>query len=254
MYPTDIFYNLPFFMKFIFMFYCFVIGTCIGSFINVCVYRIPRTETTPVSGRSFCPRCHHALSAVDMIPVFGYILLRGKCRYCGVRISPRYPIVEGLTGLLFMGVIPVYGLTLQAVLVWIFLSCLLTAACIDLDTGTIPNRLSVMIAAAGVVSAFCSYPPSLPHRMAAVLIVGIPFLLLALLGGFGGGDVKLLGACAVFLGLRGAVAGAVLAVLAGGLWGAILLFSGRATGKDHLSFGPFLAGGMTAAVFISHLL
>ena len=113
--------------------FIFLIGICIGSFINVCIYRIPNNISV-AKGRSFCPTCSHQLHALDLVPLFSYLLLGKKCRYCHTSISPRYFGVELLTGILFILVFYKYQFTLLTLLHFIFISLLIVIAYIDYDT------------------------------------------------------------------------------------------------------------------------
>jgi len=119
-----------------------VFGLVIGSFLNVVIYRLPEGESI-VSPGSRCPACRTPLTAVDNVPVFSYLWLRGRCRHCGVRISPRYPAVEAVTGLVFAGVAWRFGLGYATPLLMLFAAALITAAMIDLDHQIIPDEISL---------------------------------------------------------------------------------------------------------------
>lgn len=126
-------------------------GLWTGSFLNVCVWRFPR-QLSPIKGRSSCPRCGHALSPGDLVPVFSWLFLRGKCRYCHRPISRRYPLTEALTGLVFLLCFYVFGAGFRSVPACLFASALITAAWIDWDFTYIPDGISLFILLAGLLS------------------------------------------------------------------------------------------------------
>lgn len=227
--------------------YVFLLGACVGSFLNVCVYRIPLG--IPVSkGRSFCPVCHERLLGRDLIPVASFLLLRGRCRFCKAPISPRYPAVELAGGVLFLLALNTIGFTLKAAAAALFFCVLLTVALIDWDTGEIPDRMHIFIALLAPFYALSA--PCLPlwqHLLGAV-VLSLPMLLAAcLLGGFGGGDVKLTAVCGLLLGWRLALLGGLFAVLTAAAYGVILLARKKARRDSAIPFGPFLSGGMVIA-------
>lgn len=177
----------------------FLYGLCIGSFLNVIIYRLP-IGLSIAKGRSMCPQCGHTLHAPDLVPLFSFLALRGKCRYCGGAISGRYPAVEGLTGLAFGLCAAVYGMSLYAVLLCVYASALITASFIDLDHTYIPDGVHLLIAALAVLSLFTG--PSLPplERLLGLLPAAVMLLLSLLTGGIGGGDIKLMAASGLLLG------------------------------------------------------
>ena len=132
-------------------------GLWTGSFLNVCVWCFPR-QLSPIKGRSSCPRCGHALSPGDLVPVFSWLFLRGKCRYCHRPISRRYPLTEALTGLVFLLCFYVFGAGFRSVTACLFASALITAAWIDWDFTYIPDGISLFILLAGLLSAVHCLP------------------------------------------------------------------------------------------------
>jgi leader peptidase (prepilin peptidase)/N-methyltransferase len=228
-----------------------VLGAIVGSFLNVVVHRLPRHESL-VSPASHCPRCGTPVKPYDNIPILSWLLLRGRCRSCGEPISPRYPLVEGLTGVLCVGAVlahdTVAGIALSIALILI----VVPAALIDLEHRIIPNRLTALGAVLAIVLGTALDPTGELERLIAGIAAG-GFLLLAALaypGGMGMGDVKLAGVMGLFLGR--AVAPAILiALLAGVLVGAVIIarkgaHEGR---KTAVPFGPFLALGAIVAVY-----
>ena len=232
-------------------------GLAFGSFLTVLIVRLPeRRQVT--TGRSGCPSCGALVAARDNVPVVSYVLLRGRCRSCGMGISPMYPAVELATAGLFVAVGWALPDVWLDVLVAPFVGILLAAAVIDARHRIIPNRL---VYAALVVFAAFLVGAQLAHAEPRLLGAGIGFLAyggglllvaLAVPGGMGMGDVKLaalIGLVLGSLGLRYVAVAAMAAILAGGVGAVAALMAGR-TRKHAIPFGPYLAAGaMVASVF-----
>ncbi|MDO5136759.1 MAG: prepilin peptidase [Eubacteriales bacterium] len=223
----------------------FLTGSCIFSFLNVVVYRVPK-KISFLTGRSMCPACGHPLTFFDMIPVAGWFLLRGKCRYCGAGVSFRYPLVEALGGgaaLLCLR----DGFTIQAALEFGFFCILTVTALVDLDTMEIPNGFVMGAALLGLLAIILDGgSATLFERLVGMVCVSLPMLALAMIipGAFGGGDIKLMAACGLFLGWKVTLLSFFFAVLGGGAYGIWLLLTKKKKGGDHFAFGPFLCVGM----------
>ena len=228
-----------------------VFGAIFGSFLNVVAYRLPRHESL-VTPASRCPGCGTPVKPYDNIPILSWLMLRGRCRTCAEPISPRYPLVEGLTAALCVGAVLVHhtaaGIALSIALILI----VIPAALIDLEHRIIPNRLTLLGAVLALVLGTALDPAGEPERLIAGAAAG-GFLLLAALaypGGMGMGDVKLAGVMGLFLGR--AVAPAILiALLAGVIFGALVMArkGAQAGRKTAVPFGPFLALGAIVAVY-----
>lgn len=191
-----------------------VYGVCIGSFLNVVIYRLP--IGMPIAhGRSICPQCGHQLAAKDLVPVVSFLALGGKCRYCGAPISPRYPGVELLTASAFALCGGRYGFTGYGVILALYCAVLITAWFIDLDHTYIPDRLQLAVAL--LAAASLRWGPSLPlaDRLWGGLGLGAGMFLLSYLtgGGIGGGDIKLLALSGLLLGWKLAVPAFFLAYI-----------------------------------------
>jgi leader peptidase (prepilin peptidase)/N-methyltransferase len=229
-----------------------VFGAVFGSFLNVVAHRLPRHESV-VKPRSRCPACGAQIRPYDNVPVLSWLLLRGHCRDCGVRISPRYPLVEGATALLCAGAVLSHGTAAGIALSVTLILVLVPAALIDLEHRIIPNRLTGAGALLALALGIALDPAGEPTRLIAGAAAG-GFLLLAALaypGGMGMGDVKLAGVMGLFLGA--AVAPALLiALLAGVLVGAAIIArkGAHAGRKTAVPFGPFLALGGVVAIFV----
>lgn len=231
-----------------------VLGLVVGSFLNVCIYRIP-LGITVVSGRSFCPSCKKTIAWYDLVPVLSFLVLRGRCRSCGSPISPRYPAVELLNGLLWLLCCLFHGFTPRALVLALGLSALVVAGFIDHDTGLIPDRLSVFLLLLAAASLFLPGFASPLSRVLGLLIPALPMLLAAkLFGGFGGGDVKLCAAFGALAGLPLSLLAALLSSVTGAAYGLLLVKKKGAGRKTAFPFGPFLALGMGAALLFGERL
>ena len=239
-------------------------GLLIGSFLNVCIYRWPR-DLSVVRPRSACPDCEQPIAWYDNVPVVSYLILRGRCRHCGIRIHWRYPVVELLTALAFAFFLHRSGLTLEAAKFCIFAAILIALVFSDLETLLLPDELTLGGLAIGLVFAFLvpipdpTFPP-LGTLGEAVLGATIPagsiwfggwlFEKIRHKEGLGFGDVKMLAMIGAFLGIRGALLTVILGAVAGSIVGLIYI---RVTGKDAASyplpFGTFLgAAALVAAI------
>jgi leader peptidase (prepilin peptidase)/N-methyltransferase len=225
-------------------------GLLIGSFLNVVAWRLPRGESL-VKPRSKCPGCSTQLKPYDNIPLFSWLVLRGKCRGCGERISARYPIVEAVTAGLYVLVVALkFDDVLQLVLGLVLVTFLVPIAVIDIDLKIIPNKLTAPAAVLAVVLGAIIEPSYLPEQLIAGFGALLFFYLPALIHakGMGMGDVKLAAVLGLYLGR--AVAPAILIALVAGvvLGAAIIARKGAKEGrKTAVPFGPFLAlGGMVA--------
>jgi leader peptidase (prepilin peptidase) / N-methyltransferase len=226
-------------------------GATIGSFLNVVAYRLPRAESLVHPG-SRCPGCGTAIKAYDNVPVFGWLLLRGRCRSCRASISPRYPIIEALTGALAVAVVLTQHSASAIVLGLVLVAVLVPVALIDLEHRIIPNKITLPAAVAAVAIGAALDLKGVPEQLIAGAAAG-GFLLAFLLmypRGMGMGDVKLAAVLGLFLGRSVAVA--ILAgVLAATVVGAVVIArvgveKGR---KTAVPFGPFLALGGVIGLF-----
>lgn len=229
----------------------FVAGLVVGSFLNVCIHRLPRGESV-VWPPSRCPDCRARLRFLDLVPVLGWLALRGRCRYCGVSVSPRYALVELLTGLAFAGTYLAVGpdpLLLAKYL--LFIALLIAVTFTDLEHMLIPNRLIIVGLAGGLVFAPFVPEPGLVSALIGLAAAGGVLLLLAVVsrGGMGGGDVKLAAVIGLFLGWQSALLALFLAALAGSIVGIGLRLGGALHRGEPMPFGPFIAVGAVTALF-----
>lgn len=228
--------------------YIFIVGSCIGSFLNVVAWRAPR-GLSPARGRSFCPACGAPIRAYDLLPVVSFLVLRGKCRRCGAKIPLRDFLVEGLMGVAALAVCDRFGFSWAALLAFLFLCLLLLVALIDQDTMTIPDPLVLCIAAVGLASLLVWDIP-LKSRVIGAFCISLPMLLLTLCidGAFGGGDIKLMIPCGFLLGWQATLLAGFLAVLTCGGLAIYLLAAKKLERGGHLPFGPYLSLGCGVAL------
>jgi leader peptidase (prepilin peptidase)/N-methyltransferase len=228
-----------------------IFGAVAGSFLNVVAYRLPRSESLVAPG-SRCPTCGEPIRPYDNIPIFGWLLLRGRCRQCHTAISARYPVVEVLTAALAVGVVVAKHSAHDIVLGLVLLGVLVPIALIDLEHRIIPNKITGPAAVAAVAIGAALRPSGVPEQLIAGAAAAAFLLAFALAypRGMGMGDVKLAGVLGLFLGRSVAVA--ILAgVLLGTIVGALVMArlgvqQGR---KTAVPFGPFLAAGAVVALF-----
>jgi leader peptidase (prepilin peptidase)/N-methyltransferase len=224
----------------------FLFGCIIGSFLNVCIYRIPHHESIVV-GSSHCPKCMTPIRSFDLIPILSYVFLRGKCRTCKARISFRYPLIEFLTGCLFLGVFLVYGYTWPTLIGFVLSAVLVVIAMIDLDTMEIPDVFHYIILGLALVNILFLKANLVDHVIGS-LIVSLPFFLVAYLTqGLGGGDIKLMAVSGLLLGVQPTVVAALLGVMLGGIVASYLLITKKKGRKAMIAFGPFLCVGLYVA-------
>lgn len=222
-----------------------LLGLAVGSFATAAAHRLPRGISV-VMARSECPSCGAQIAAYDNVPVVSWLVLRGRARCCGARISPRYPLTELAVGALFAATVLVYRHdAAEAVIGLVFVAMLAIVTLTDLERRTIPNKVLLVGAVLCILIAAPTDPGSLPERAIAAAAAGLLFFLVALAypQGMGLGDVKLAATMGLFLGR--AVAPAILAaLLAGSLIGlALMVRHGSGARKMAIPFGPFLALG-----------
>lgn len=234
----------------------FMFGMCIGSFLNVCIYRLPSSMSILKPSRSFCPQCKRAIKFYDNIPVFSYIWLKGRCRNCKSSISLRYPLVELITGILAISILFLFGLTLEGLVYFIFISSLLVITFIDIDHKIIPDIITLPGIPIGLLASFVLPAMTFISSLVGLLVGGGSLLLVACVyslithkEGMGGGDIKLLGMIGAFLGWKGVIFTIFAASLTGTLVGIIVMLQKGKNLKFAIPFGPFLSIGAMSYVF-----
>jgi leader peptidase (prepilin peptidase)/N-methyltransferase len=236
----------------------FLFGAVIGSFLNVCIYRMPRNLSI-VSPSSRCPSCNIPIPAYDNIPVLSYVLLAGRCRACRARISLRYPVVEFLNAVLYVLVLWRFGPGIQSIILCIFCSALIVITFIDLDFQIIPDRITLPGIGIGLLAGSLLMPDPfmrlslLGFKSSAIgfLAGGGLFYAIAILsrGGMGGGDIKMMAMVGGLMGWKSVLLTTFLGSLSGAVIGIFLMvFRGKGR-KAKIPFGPFLALGTLITLF-----
>ncbi|MGQ0667385.1 MAG: prepilin peptidase [Nitrospiraceae bacterium] len=232
-----------------------VFGALIGSFLNVCIYRLPRHESIAWPG-SHCPACSHPIAWYDNVPLLSYVILLGRCRHCAIRIPWRYPAVETLNAAGYVGLLWYFGPGWPAVAYGLLYSALLVAAGTDLTHKIIPNVITLPGMVIGIVSAATVLPLGLLNGVIGLLVGGGILWLLAwaspfLFGkeGMGGGDIKLLAMIGAFLGWKPALMTIMVGSLLGSLVGITLIVAQVIKREDYIPFGPFLVCGAVVSLF-----
>jgi len=235
--------------------FSFLMGLSLGSFLNVCIYRIPLKQSI-AHPPSSCPHCGERIRFYDNIPLLSYLFLMGRCRQCGHRISLRYPIVEGLTGLLSLMLFTTYGISFQYLLLLLFSATLVTISFIDLDHRIIPDLLSLPGVAAGwAVSLFPWSVYWLDSLIGTVAGGGSLYLVATVYErvtgreGMGGGDIKLLAMIGAWMGWQALPLIVLIASLTGAVIGSVFILCAGEGYRFRIPFGPFLSSGALLYLF-----
>ena len=231
------------------------VGLAIGSFLNVCIHRIP-LGLSVIWPRSACPSCSQAIAWKDNIPLVSFFILEGKCRGCRQPISVQYPLVEIMNALGFVALVMKFGLCWEALVYALFFSALLTITWIDLYHQIIPDVISLPGILFGLLCAWTILPLDIMDSLIGVLVGGGILWGLAALSpllfgkeGLGGGDIKLLAMMGAFLGWQGALLSLMIAAIVGSVVGVTLIVLKFMSRSQYLPFGPFLALGAIIALF-----
>jgi leader peptidase (prepilin peptidase)/N-methyltransferase len=241
------------------MVFAVLFGLALGSFLNVCIYRVPLQKSI-VHPPSSCPCCGERIRFYDNIPVVSYLLLLGRCRHCHHPISPQYPLVEATTGLLSLALFVKMGASLEYVLFMLFGASLIVIAFIDLQHKIIPDVLSIPgiilgLAFSLIPSSSLSWIDSLIGILGGggfLLLVALAFEKLTGRQGMGMGDVKMLAMIGAWMGWRALLFIVLLSSLTGSLIGGILLLLSRQGVRTKIPFGPFLALGTLIYLFFGN--
>ncbi len=222
-------------------------GLVFGSFLNVLIYRIPKKENF-VSTRSHCMKCDYQLKWYDLVPLFSYLFLGGKCRKCKTKISPQYPIVEAMNMVLWVLVFVFCGISFHSIFCCITVSMLLVLSVIDLRTYEIPFGLNVVIFLCGVADTAIDYQNWLDHVIGFFAVSAFLYLIVIISKGaaMGGGDVKLMAAAGLLIGWQNSI----LALIIGCVVGSIIhIIRMKVSKAEHLlAMGPYLSFGIMIAI------
>lgn len=226
----------------------FLYGIIFGSFLNVCIYRIPKKESI-VSTPSHCMNCGYRLKWYDLVPLFSFLFLKGRCRQCKTKLSWQYPVVEALNGVLWVLTFAFGGMTWDSLLGCCLVSALLVLSVIDWRTYEIPLGINIFIAVLGVIHLLVHRDQWLTYVLGFFCVSAVLFLLYLLTKGrgMGGGDIKLMAAAGLFLGWKLVI----VAFLFGCLYACVIHITRMVIWKKDsvLAFGPYLAGGILTALW-----
>lgn len=224
----------------------FIFGITIGSFLNVCIYRIPLGESI-VTAPSHCMTCGRKLKWYDMVPVFSWLVLGGKCRNCKSKISVQYPIIEGVNGIFYVMICAVNGLEWNSVIYCFMASALLVLSIIDWRTYEIPFGINVFLFVLGVAMTILDRGNLAEHLIGMICVSGLLGILYLLTGGraIGGGDIKLMFACGLILGWKLILLAFFLGCIIGSVVH-IIRMSVKKAGRM-LAMGPYLSAGILLA-------
>jgi len=233
----------------------FLFGSCLGSFLNVCIYRLP-LNLSIVFPNSFCPACQSPIRPYDNIPLFSFFFLKGKCRNCGVKISWRYPLVEALMGAITLALFLRLGLSPLFFPLLAFSAALLVITFIDLDHRIIPDVISLPGIVVGVILALAGISISIKSSLMGLLLGGGSLFAVAYIyeaitkrEGMGGGDVKLLAMIGAWLGWQAVLFTLFFASLLGTIIGGTVMLIQKEGRYYAIPFGPFLALAALAYIF-----
>ena len=237
----------------------FILGIIIGSFLNVCIYRIPADKSI-VTGPSSCQSCGARLSVIDLVPVFSWLLLGGKCRHCKAHVSPQYPAIELLTGVLFVLLYLKLDISWNLLIYAALTALLIVISMIDLKHMMIPDGLIITGLIIGiaklVVTIFTGYFDSWLSYVIGFFAGGLPLLLIALICAYvlkkeaiGGGDIKLMAMAGLITGWKLIAVAYLTGIVAGALISIILMATKIKKRGDEIPFGPFLSLGIVISIF-----
>ena len=230
--------------------FIFLFGAAIGSFSNVCIYRLPK-KLSIISPPSQCPNCGKNISPFDNIPIISFLILRGRCRYCQSPISWRYPIVELITGLIFLSLYFNFLISPQFFIYALLCTSLIIIAFIDLEHKIIPDVITLPGIIIGLTLSLTMPHITLINSIKGLLIGGGLFYAIAIIsrGGMGGGDIKLIAMVGSFLGWKNVLLTIFLGSLFGSIVGIVLIILKKKNRKDMVPFGPFLSLGAIISIF-----
>jgi leader peptidase (prepilin peptidase)/N-methyltransferase len=223
--------------------YVLIIGLIFGSFFNVCIYRIPAGKSVAYPPSS-CGRCNTRLRALDMIPVLSYIFLGGKCRYCKESFSPRYAVVEFMTGIIYMSIFMIYGFSFAFLKYVILSSFLIVIGMIDYNTTDVYSKTTYPAIAVGIIFIIAAYFSGYEVKsfiLGGILGGGAITLIILLTKGMGWGDVEICLLCGLYLGFANTVLMLFLSFILGGVIGLLLIATKVKSRKDYMPFGPSIA-------------
>ncbi|EOD00109.1 prepilin peptidase [Caldisalinibacter kiritimatiensis] len=239
------------------MFVLLITSLIVGSFLNVCIYRIPRGESIAYPP-SHCPKCDSKLKPIDLIPILSFIINKGKCRYCGEPISLQYPLIEALNAILYIILYLKFGFSLEFLQYALLSSLLIVISTIDYHYKIIPDKLIIFgIICRLLLITLYNFKPNIINGTIGLLIGGGIFLVIAIItnGAMGGGDIKLMAMLGLWLGWKYILLTTLLSFVIGAIISMLLLIFKVKSRKDFIPFGPFISiAAYIAAVYGNELI
>ncbi|HJV66715.1 MAG TPA: prepilin peptidase [Geomonas sp.] len=243
------------FLPYLIYVFAFILGAVVGSFLNVCICRIPKKESV-VSPPSHCPNCNYVIRWYDNIPILSYLFLKGRCRGCGEPISPQYPVVELINGLLAVALLAKFGLGFSFAVLFVFCSALVVITFIDLEHQIIPDRITLPGIVAGFIVSFFlpnfGWQNSLIGILAgggSLLLIAFAYSLITKKDGMGGGDIKLMAMMGAFFGWQAVLFIIFASSLLGSIIGVAVMLARKEDSTFAIPFGPFLSGASILYIF-----
>lgn len=231
-----------------------IIGLIIGSFLNVCIYRIPRGESISYPP-SHCIDCGSKIKWYDLIPIFSYILLMGRCRHCGEKVSIRYPIIEFVTGILFLLTYLEYGLSIQFVKYVVLMAILIVVGIIDLNTTDVYFSTSIIGIVSGVIFIFIGvyyHDDFKQYILGALFGGGLLAAIVFFTKGMGWGDAEICFYSGLFLGIKLTVISVFFSFIFGSIISILLILLKKKGRRDYIAFGPFIALASIFTMFLGN--
>lgn len=229
--------------------YFFILGTIIGSFLNVCTYRLPKKESL-LFPSSHCPHCCAPIKFYDNIPLLSFLILKGRCRQCKTKISWRYFSIELLNGLFYLFLYLKFGLSFKLAAYLVLTSSLIVVTFIDFDHKIVPDKITLPGIILGLIFSFFTPITFIDSLLGTIISGGLFYLIAAISrGGMGGGDIKLVAMIGAFLGIQKILLTIFVSAFIGSIVGITLMILKKKKRKDALPFGPFLALGAMISIF-----
>ncbi|MDI6618167.1 MAG: prepilin peptidase [Clostridiales bacterium] len=232
--------------------FVFLFGLITGSFLNVCIYRIPMNESL-IFPPSHCMRCGGKIAWYDLFPVVSFIILNGRCRKCGGKIPLQYPLVEFASGVVFLICFLKFGFSVIFIKSIFLLSVLIIVSFIDFEYSVIPGKLIIFLGIVGIILDILGYKSNtslLNFLYGFILGGGLIFLIVLITGAMGGGDVQLMAAIGIYLGLRLTLLTLLLSFVTGAAAGIVLIILKKKTRRDYIPFGPWISIAAFISVFL----
>lgn len=235
--------------------FIFITGLIIGSFLNVCIFRIPKGQSISFPP-SHCMSCGNRIKPYDLIPVISYIILKGKCRYCKEKISVRYPLVELITGLLFLAVYIKFNIGFELIKYFFLISLMIVIGMIDFDTTDVYSKTTWTGIVGGIIFIILSYiflhksiVECLQFLYGGLLAGGVIAIIIIITKGMGWGDFEICLLSGLYLGFKQSIVMLLISFITGGICGIFLIISKKKTRKDYIPFGPYIAFSCIITIF-----